>query len=125
MTQTQVAKHFLRWYSKAAPGLFTLADNCPPIWRQFIGGIRSPMHRQMVPVILTHLVNRTPYEQLDRDTLLNWILTYPELDRRADTILSQKTSPKSFAELLDKIYRSEIREISQLVTEFLKQQLAD
>jgi hypothetical protein len=124
-TQPSIAKYFLRWITKIAPGAFTIADNCPAPLRTFLTGLPSPRHKQMACVVLEKIANRTAYEEQDRDTLLNWMLAYPELDRRADAILSQKTAPKTFVELLDKVYRSEIREVNQLVTEFLKAQIEE
>ena len=122
MNLTELARFYFRYYDKINASTFRLADNAPGPWHQFMSTLPDS-YRKLAPLVLEQMINRTAYPALPLETYLNWVAENPNWVAKADAILSQKTPTKSFMELLDKIYRSELRVTKDIVTNYLNEQL--
>lgn len=118
MNQVSVAKHFFRYYEPISSTTYRLADNCPREWRQFVSTLPDT-YAKFAPIVLSRLINQTPYPPLPLDTYLDLVRDNPDWVTKADAIMSMKTPTKSFVELLDKVYRAELKVTKDIITNYL------
>lgn len=118
MNQVSVAKHFFRYYEPVSTTTYRLADNAPREWQQFVLTLPAA-YRKFAPIVLNQIITRTAYPPLPLDTYLDLVRDNPHWIDKADAIMSMKTPTKSFVELLDKIYRAELKVTKDIVTNYL------
>ena len=120
MNQTALCKYYFKYYERINATTYRLADNAPREWYQFMASLPDS-YRKLAPIVLEQTINRQPYAPLPLETYLEWVQQNPNWVSKADAILSQKTPTKSFVELLDKIYRSELKVTKDMITNYLSE----
>jgi hypothetical protein len=78
----------------------------------------------MVGAALESIANGDAFSYPDRDTLLGWLLAFPEMDKRVESILKQKQPPQTLVELLGRTYRAEFIAVREDVRALIKSELA-
>jgi hypothetical protein len=118
MNLTALCKHYFKYYDRISDTSYRLADNAPREWQQFVNTL-PPIYRKFAPIVLIQIIERIPYPPLPLDTYLDFVRDNPSWIAKADAIMSQKTPTKSFVELLDKIYRAELKVTKDIITNYL------
>lgn len=124
-TVAEMAAIYLRYFSSVTGGLWQLASNAPAELRQFMMRLPANQLHSMVPVALNLIAQgKKRTTPPDRDTLLDWILNFPDADRRIDATLAGKTPPTTFADLLERVYTAEYNATYEALLLFLRTEVA-
>ena len=123
-TQRELAAHYLRYWEKLAPGVWQMSTNVPELIRTFANKKAPGFERCMVGAALNSVANGDVVEFPNRDDLLTWLLDFPALDKRVESLLKQKQPPQTLLDLLNRVYRAEFIAVREDVRQLLKAELA-
>lgn len=124
-TVAEMAALYLRFFSSVTGGLWQLASNAPTELRLFMARLPAGQLHSMVPVALNLIVQgkKRPAPP-DRDTLLDWVLNFPDADKRIDALLAGRNPPTTFLALLERIYTTEYNATYEALIAFLHTEVA-
>ena len=123
-----LAQLYLRYWSQSSAGLWDLASNAHPELARFVAdAARADTDRQMIHQSLTLLAagKAVPVEPPAGLDVGRWFAAHPAAARHCDVMLKAGRAPKSFSELIQKAYLTELREVRDRVQAFLAQQIRE
>lgn len=123
-TQRELAAHYLRFWEQLDAGIWQMSTNTPALVRDFANSYPAGLRRSMVGAALQSIADGDVVEFPKRDVLLNWLLQFPEFDKRVESLLKQKNPPTTLLDLLHKTYRAEFIAIREDLRAVLKAELA-
>jgi len=124
VTPRDLARSYLRYFSRRADGAHDIADNAPSALWRFAFATKDNIDRASLYLALQTLANGDDPPTPSTGAALKWFAARAEALGCFDEIMRSKKPPTSFAELVERAYRAAQQDAVGRVREFLKQQLA-
>lgn len=123
MENKDLARFFSKYWIDRGPNDVQLIDNAPAELRQFVNQLSLQTDRAMIKSAFASLAGEGRPNTPETVEILNWLVAYPHAMRHTDLLLAAKRPPKTFDDLMAKVYRAEQFATIDLVSAFLTEEL--